>query len=142
MRDKALLTLSLRKLALGIRGPATLFLLNDQVVELRDPEAHLHGCWRSLGCGNPRGMRAQEAIDFVGVIFKSINRSEGRFDVGLATDLASLIISKTGANALLMKPTSGGGFESRLRDLPQLVLETYARGAANDGTGATRKLHA
>lgn len=117
-----------------------LFLLNDQVVELDDPEAHLHACWRSLGCGDPSGMRAQEAIDFVGVIFKSIKKSEGRVDEALGRDLAALIISKTGANALLMKPTPSGGYEPRLRDLPQLVLDTYARGAANDGAG--KKLHA
>ena len=119
-----------------------LFLLNDQIVELSDPEAHLRACWRSLGCGDPRGMRAQEAIDFVGVIFKSLSRSEGRVDSALAADLASLIVSKTGANSLFMKPNPSGGFEPRLRDLPQLVLETYARGAANDVTDATSKQHA
>lgn len=116
-----------------------LFLLNDQIVKLNDPEAHLKACWRSLGCGDPRGMRAQEAINFVGVIFKSITKSEGRIDAALATDLAALIVSKTGANALLMRPTSSGGFEPRLRDLPQLVLETYARGAANDTAVRTSK---
>jgi len=47
-------------------------------------------------------------------------------------DIAALIIAKTGANSLIMKPTASGGVEPSLRDIPPLVLETYLRGAAND----------
>jgi len=31
-----------------------LFLLNDKVIEVNAPEAHLLERWRTIGCGDPR----------------------------------------------------------------------------------------
>ena len=42
-----------------------LFLLNDTIAEIDIPEIHLSKRWKSLGCGDPHGMRAREALEFV-----------------------------------------------------------------------------
>ena len=76
---------------------------------------------------------AQEAIDFAASYVGSLRD----IDEDTALDVAALIISKTGANNLTLKPTASGRLEPRLRDLPQMVLETYQRGAANDEAGRT-----
>ena len=99
-----------------------LFLLNDKVIEVNAPEAHLLERWRTIGCGDPRQMRAHDAVEFVAARYEDLP----------PMDVAALIISKTGANSLMLKPTASGGVEPRLRDIPPLVLETYQRGAAND----------
>ena len=41
-----------------------LFLMNDQITEIEIPEMHLAKRWQSLGCGDPYGMRAREALNF------------------------------------------------------------------------------
>lgn len=99
-----------------------LFLLNDKVIEVNAPEAHLLERWRTIGCGDPRQMRAHDAVEFVAARHEDLQ----------SMDIAALIIAKTGANSLMLKPTASGGVEPRLRDIPPLVLETYQRGAAND----------
>lgn len=110
-----------------------LFLLNDMIVDVEVPEARVQQRWREMGCLNPRDLRANEAIEFVRSQV-SEHMSAG-YDLGREKilDLAALIISKTGANSLILRPTAGGNLEPRLRDLPVLVLETYQRGADNDG---------
>ena len=60
------------------------------------------------------------------------NLSKLGCDENLLKDMAALIIAKTGANSLILKPAPDGLFEARLRDVPPLVLETYRSGAAND----------
>lgn len=109
-----------------------LFLLNTTIVELPVPELHLRQRWRGMGCGDPASLRAQDAISFVTERLVDLHRSSRALDNETAQDLASLVIAKTGANSLTLKPTASGRFEPRLRDMPKLVLETYARGAAND----------
>lgn len=109
-----------------------LFLLNDKVIEITAPEAHLMQRWRDIGCGDPRVLRAQSAVEFAVKHF-SDSKAKPETDVALIEkDIAALIIAKTGANSLILKPNPAGGFEPRLRDVPSLVLETYQRGAAND----------
>lgn len=110
-----------------------LFLLNDMIVDIAVPEMHLQQRWRDMGCGDPRTLRAQDAISFVQDKIVKSQTSGRQLDDAAARDIASLIIAKTGANSLILKPTVSGVLEPRLRDLPALVLETYARGAANDG---------
>lgn len=108
-----------------------LFLLNDYVVSIGSPEVHLMQNWRTMGCGHPRDIQAQDAIDFaVSAV------AAGPVSHDMAINLAALIISKTGANSIILKPAVSGGLEPRLRHLPPLVLETYARGAANDSNRA------
>lgn len=114
-------------------GRQMLFLLNDQVIEITAPEAHLLQRWRDIGCGDSRELRAQEAVQAATQIYTRLS-AEGFVEADLSyLDIAALIIAKTGANSLILRPTANGGFEPRLRDVPHLVLETYQRGAANDG---------
>lgn len=109
-----------------------LFLLNDHIVELSSPEAHLLGRWREMGCGDPRALRAQDAIEYAKNQVEGFARSGKLLDQQTLLDLAALIVAKTGANSLILKPAASGRLEPRLRTLPQIVLETYQRGAAND----------
>ena len=115
-----------------------LFLLNDKVIEITAPEAHLMQRWRDIGCGDPRVLRAQAAVEFAVRHYASIQASQAADPFTIECDIAALIIAKTGANSLILKPTPAGGFEPRLRDIPSLVLETYQRGAANDRDARAR----
>jgi hypothetical protein len=109
-----------------------LFLLNDTVIELDAPEAHLLARWRDMGCGDPRQLRAQHAVAFAVDRFADLlSADEDMMQLG-QRDIAALIIAKTGANSLILKPSANGNYEPRLRDVPALVLEAYQRGAAND----------
>jgi len=109
-----------------------LFLLNDTVIEIDAPEAHLMQRWRAIGCGDPRQLRAQQAVAFAIERFISLKHANSEEQTLGQSDIAALIVAKTGANSLILKPNASGGYEPRLRDVPILVLETYLRGAAND----------
>ena len=109
-----------------------LFLLNDTVIEIDAPEAHLMQRWRAIGCGDPRQLRAQQAVAFAVERFADLDAANLEEQDLVRLDIAALVIAKTGANSLILKPNAGGGYEPRLRDIPVLVLETYQRGAAND----------
>lgn len=110
-----------------------LFLLNDTVIEIDAPEAHLMQRWRRIGCGDPRQLRAQQAIEVAIHQFTGMSAVSPEEQLLRQTDIAALVIAKTGANSLVLKPNAAGGYEPRLRDVPPLVLEAYQRGAANDG---------
>ena len=115
-----------------------LFLLNTTIMDVPAPEIHLRSCWRRLGCGRPEQLRAQDAIAFVqATVEAELTRGE-TLDPELALDLASLVIAKTGANSLTFQPLPSGRLDPRLRHVPRLVLETYWKGAANDGPQALR----
>lgn len=109
-----------------------LFLLNDKVIEVDMPEARVLGRWREMGCGDPRTLRARQAVDFVKTKFQTLSEHPIEVQDELLKDFAALIVAKTGANSLIFKPTVSGDLEPRLRDVPAIVLETYRRGAAND----------
>lgn len=109
-----------------------LFLLNDKVIEVATPEAHLLERWREIGCGDPRQLRAQDAVAFATACYRDQIEASAAPNPVLYADIAALIIAKTGANSLILKPTASGDVEPRLRDVPPLVLEAYQRGAAND----------
>lgn len=109
-----------------------LFLLNDKVIEIDAPEAHLMHRRREIGCGDPRQLRAQQAVEAAVQRYAGMGGSDDVDASMIQRDIAALIIAKTGANSLILKPNAAGGFEPRLRDVPPLVLETYQRGAAND----------
>ncbi|MEM6536018.1 MAG: hypothetical protein AAGA24_04515 [Pseudomonadota bacterium] len=115
-----------------------LFLLNTMIVEVAVPEMHLRQRWRAMGCGEPTELRAQDAIDFVTKRIVAARKAGVAIDAETAKDLSALVVAKTGANSLMLKPTAGGGVEPRLRDLPHMVLETYRRGAANDTKSVVR----
>ncbi|MFN3214193.1 MAG: hypothetical protein ACE37M_13900 [Henriciella sp.] len=109
-----------------------LFLLNDKVIEIPAPEAHLLERWREIGCGDPRQLRAHDAVEHAANRYQELLETQSEDDRELLADIAALIIAKTGANSLILKPTASGSVEPHLRDIPPLVLETYQRGAAND----------
>lgn len=109
-----------------------LFLLNDKVIDIETPEARVLGRWRDMGCGDPRHLRAHEAVEFVKTKLTASAADRNPLDDDVLQDLAALVISKTGANSLILKPTAAGDHEVRLQDIAPLVLETYRRGAAND----------
>lgn len=110
-----------------------LFLLNETIVDVAVPEVHVQQRWKAMGCADPRTMRAQDAISFVQTKFEKHGQGRARLSEEMLRDMAALIITKTGANSLILRPTASGGLEPRLRDVPPMVLETYKRGAANDG---------
>ncbi len=107
-----------------------LFLLNDMIVDVEAPETRLLQRWREMGCGDPRMLRAQDAIHYIQDVFSRNGRAP--LEPETAMDIAALVVAKTGANSLILKPTISGGVEPRLSDVPALVLETYRRGADND----------
>lgn len=120
-----------------------LFLLNDRIIDIAVPEMHLQQRWRSMGCGEPFRMKAQEAIAFVENRIAHFSSLQTQMSDDEVRDLAALIITKTGANCLTLRPTPSGKFEPRLKHLPAMVLETYKRGAANDaGRRTPQKLEA
>lgn len=119
-----------------------LFLLNDRVVDIEIPEAHLQRRWRSMGCGDPHHLRAQDAIEFVRDAMSAKLRKGEQPSPETVRDYAALILSKTGANSLILKPRADGSLEPRLQDIPRMVLETYKRGAANDDRGARQRAKA
>ena len=45
-----------------------LFLLNDTVIEIDAPEARVLARWRDMGCGDPRKLRASDAVEFAKLI--------------------------------------------------------------------------
>ncbi len=110
-----------------------LFLLNETIISVAVPEVHLQQRWKTMGCGDPRTMRMQDAVSFVQARVQAAQEKHLELEVDTLRDYAALIISKTGANCLILKPTASGALEPRLRDVPAMVLETYQRGAANDG---------
>ncbi|MEL7031664.1 MAG: hypothetical protein AAGL97_16060 [Pseudomonadota bacterium] len=109
-----------------------LFLLNDTVIEIDAPEAHLMQRWRTIGCGDPRQLRAQQAIEVAIAQFEGLSGASPEDQLRSKIDIAALVIAKTGANSLILKPNAAGGYEPRLRDVPPVVLEAYQHGAAND----------
>jgi hypothetical protein len=110
-----------------------LFLLNDTVIEIEAPEARVLGRWREMGCGDPRKLRASDAVEFVKTALHPWIGDTSTADGELLKDLGALIISKTGANSLILMPLQDGLYEARLQDVAPLVLETFQAGAANDG---------
>jgi len=100
-----------------------LFLLNTSIIEIDAPELHLARHWKRIGCGEPSAMRASDAVDFAIMVVMN-HVSEGmEIDEATSLDLASLIISKTGANAALFP----GNGSARLNVLAEPVLQGLQR---------------
>lgn len=109
-----------------------LFLLHDQIVDVDIPEMRLERRWRRIGCGRPHAFRAGDVVNFVHARLEQARFFVRQMDYQEACDLASLIISRTGANSFILRRTSDGSTEPMLKIIPQPVLEIYAIGAAND----------
>ncbi|MEM7661955.1 MAG: hypothetical protein AAF292_06875 [Pseudomonadota bacterium] len=100
-----------------------LFLLNTSIVEIDAPELHLAKNWKRIGCGEPSAMRASDAVDFSIMVVNNHFAEGMELDETTAIDLASLIISKTGANAALFS----GSSSARLNVLAEPVLQGLQR---------------
>ncbi len=111
-----------------------LFLFNDVIVDVETPETHLARRWRALGCGDPLALRAREAIEFVQLVWQDHRQQGAELDADLAKDLASLIISKTGANAILLLDPAAARPEPRLTMIPETVLEALRNRPAQDAS--------
>ncbi|NBC21740.1 MAG: hypothetical protein GVY06_11970 [Alphaproteobacteria bacterium] len=111
-----------------------LFLLDSRVVEVEMPEIRLARRWRILGCGDPHGLRARDAIDFARAVMDESRADGGEIEPEIACDIAALIISKTGANAAQFVPCENGTSEARLDTLPEDVLSAFQSArSATDG---------
>lgn len=104
-----------------------LFLLDNRVIDVDMPEIRLAKRWRVLGCGDPHSMRARDAIDFARAVVDESRADGGDIEPDIARDIAALIISKTGANAVQFVPRENGPSEARLDHLSEDVLGAFAR---------------
>lgn len=110
-----------------------LFLMNDQIAEIEIPEMHLAKRWQSLGCGDPYGMRAREALNFVGRVVGEHIKERIPLEDSLLQDLGALIIAKTGANAVLFPVFGDVVGEPRLTILPETVLASLRERHRREG---------
>lgn len=110
-----------------------LFLLNDQIIEIESPEIHLSSRWKSIGCGEPYALMARDAIDFVRAVVDEHAKQGMALDTLLSQDLASLIVAKTGANAILFINQASGTSETRLTMIPDAVLQTLRSRMEDNG---------
>lgn len=129
---KLFLTLP-RQFSAGLkRGQAMLFLFNTKILEIEMPEYRLAQAWRTLGCGEPGGMRGVDAVNFVRAVLESHAQEGLEPDAGLQADLASLLIAKTGANAAIFVTGNSGSIEPRLTQLPPRILQALKAEADGD----------
>lgn len=117
-----------------------LFLLNDRVTSIEAPEMHLLKRGAILGFEDLHAMRAREAIDLVRARLQACHDEGIRADDALITDLAALIIAKTGANAALFPVHEGQVTEPRLTILPETILEAIRTRLAEGGTADLKQL--
>lgn len=117
-----------------------LFLLNDRVTSIEAPEMHLLKRGATLGFEDLHAMRAREAIDLVRARLQACHDAGIRADDALITDLAALIIAKTGANAALFPVHEGRVIEPRLTILPETILEAIRTRLAEGGTADLQQL--
>lgn len=110
-----------------------LFLLNEQIVEVVIPEIHLSKRWRVLGCGEPGGMRARDALEFVARVVAAHVDEGVPLEQSLVEDLAALIIAKTGANAALFPVAGKRVGEARLTILPETILASLREKHVHEG---------
>lgn len=102
-----------------------LFLFNDRIIEVEFPELRLARRWRTLGCGDPAGMKAREAVEFARAVVDQAERDDQSLDHETRIDIAALIIAKTGANAVQFVPRMSGPSEPRLSTVPEAALEAF-----------------
>lgn len=96
-----------------------LFLFNKTVVELDAPETHLLKHWKRIGCGDPATLLASDAVDFSIMVVNDVINDGHELEPETIGDLAALLVTKTGANAVLFT----GANEARLNVLPEIVLQ-------------------
>ncbi len=112
-----------------------LFLLNDRIVDVALPEMHLERRWRRLGCGEPYGLRADQAVDFVQARLEQSRNLNLPLSEEEACDLAALIIARTGANSFTLRQHRDGQSQPVLQCVPAPVLSAFARGMTSYTAG-------
>lgn len=95
-----------------------LFLLNKAIVDIETPELYLAQNWQRIGCGDPVGMMASDAVNFAVMVVNAHIHDGIEIERETHLDLAALLITKTGANAALFTGTN----EARLNVLSETVL--------------------
>ena len=102
-----------------------LFLFNDRVLEIGNPNVRLLANWPELGCGRPDLMFARDAIEFAKAIV--IDSDEFGVDDAIYADCAALLAVKTHANAAFFIRRIGeqdaSRVEARLNHIPEEHLK-------------------
>ncbi len=101
-------------------------LIDDHLLEVELPEIRLSKCWPRLGCGDPAGLRACEAVRFAETVVEAHRRDGLVMGEVLLADLAALIVAKTGANGARFRSLDDGKTEARLHHFDEAVLRLYA----------------
>lgn len=98
-----------------------LFLFNDRVLDIGNPNVRLLANWPELGCGRPDLLFAREAIEFAKAIV--IDSDEFGVDAQVYADCAALLAVKTHANAAFFIRRIGEqdaqNVEARLNHIPE-----------------------
>ena len=115
-----------------------LFFLNDQIVDVAAPEIHVERRWKAMRCGYPHDLSVSDVVDFVHARLDHARLTWRRVVDSEARDLAALVISRTGANSFMLKLREDGTTQPLLQDVPETVLETFARGMASRELVAAR----
>lgn len=82
-----------------------LFLFNDRVLEIGDPEIRLLANWMDLGCGRPDLMFARDAIAFAKAVV--VESDLMGVDESVYMDCAALLAVKTHANTAFFIRAAG-----------------------------------
>jgi len=102
-----------------------LFLFNDRVMDIGNPNVRLLANWPELGCGRPDLLFARDAIEFAKALV--IDSDEFGVDEALYADCAALLAVKTHANAAFFIRKLGecdvSKVEARLNHIPEDLLQ-------------------
>ena len=98
-----------------------LFLFNDRVLEIGNPNVRLLANWPELGCGRPDLLFARDAIEFAKAVV--IDSDEFGVDEEVYKDCAALLAVKTHANAAFfirgIGEVDASRVEARLNYIPE-----------------------
>lgn len=106
-----------------------LFLFNDRVLEIGDPEVRLLANWMELGCGRPDLLFARDAIDFAKAVV--IDSDQFGADEAIYMDCAALLAVKTHANTAFFIREAGEEDASRVQVRLSLIPEEHLQRVRN-----------
>ncbi|MAT35261.1 MAG: hypothetical protein CMK06_08995 [Ponticaulis sp.] len=106
-----------------------LFLFNDRVLEIGNPEVRLMANWPELGCGRPDLLFARDAIDFAKALV--IDSDHFGVDEALYADCAALLAVKTHANTAFFIRAAGEDVASKVEARLTLIPEEHLKRVRN-----------
>lgn len=106
-----------------------LFLFNDRVLEIGDPDVRLLANWMELGCGRPDLLFARDAIDFAKAVV--IDSDQFGADEAIYMDCAALLAVKTHANTAFFIREAGEEDASRVQVRLSLIPEEHLQRVRN-----------